>query len=204
MVRKDTRKALRRLIDLARHRRGKTFTVADAERFGISRKTLARLAKDLDGTERIVRFDRGVYQVVPDEREDHMLAAWRKVGEDAIASHITALYLLNLSDMEPRSYEFTVPRARRSRAHGARFRLHTTTSRPKTVTVHGVPVTSPARTIVDCGLLGEQTEIAVAQALARGLTTEEELRAEAHGRPRAVRESIENAIRMRDAYAGYV
>jgi predicted transcriptional regulator of viral defense system len=204
VVRKDTRKALRRLIDLARHRRGQTFTVADAERFGISRKTLARLAQDLDATERIARFDRGIYQVLPDQRQDHILAAWRKVGEDAIASHQTALALLNLSDVDPMHYEFTVPRARRSRAHGARFRLHTTTSRPKTVTVDGVPVTSPARTIVDCALLGEQTEMAVAQALARGLTTEHELRAEAHGRPRAVRVSIENAIGRRSLYAGYV
>lgn len=205
MVRKDTRKALRRLIDLARHRRGQTFTVADAERFGISRKTLARLAGNLEGTDRIARFDRGVYQVIPDRApEDHLIAAWRKVGEDAIVSHQTALSLLNLSDVDPVRYEFTVPRSRRSRAHGRRFKLHTSTSRPTTVILHGVPVTSPARTIVDCALLGEQTEMAVAQALGRGLTTEHELRAEAHGRARAVRVSIENAIGRRSLYAGYV
>src|SRR5579872_1419261 len=157
MVTKDTRARLRPLVALARGRRGHTFTVADAERVGISRKTLAKLASDPDGAMRIARFDRGIYQVVPDRYEDHYVAAWRKVGKDAIASHQTALALHDLSDVDPRVYEFTVPRALRGRKQSGRFKLHATTKRPKVVTVNGVPTTTPARTIVDCAFLGEQT-----------------------------------------------
>jgi len=204
MARRETRQRLRHLLALARGRRGHTFTVGDAERLGISRKTLAKLASDPEGASRIARFDRGIYQVIPDRLEDHYIAAWRKVGDDAVASHRTALVLHDLSDIEPRMYEFTVPRARRSRSHGARFKIHTTTSRPKIVPVHGVPTTSPARTIVDCALLGEQTELAVAQALARGLTTEGELRKEARARSRAVKAAIERAISARAAYTSYL
>ncbi len=204
MASKETREHLRRLLSLARGRRGQTFTVRDAERLGISRKTLAKLASDPEGASRIARFDRGIYQVIPDRLQDHVIAAWRKVGTDAIASHQTALALYELSDIEPRVYEFTIPRERRSRSYGARYKIHTTTSRPKIVTMHGVPATSPARTIVDCALLGEQTEMAVAQALARGLATEDELRKEARKRAHTVREAIERAISTRAAYAAYV
>ena len=203
-MRRRTRENLACLRTLARGRRGRTFTLEDALRFGISRKTIAKLASDPDGSARIARFDRGIYQVIPDRAEDHVIAAWRKVGEDAIASHRTALALHNLSDIEPRGYEFTVPRSRRSRSYGERFKIHTTTSRPKVVSVHGVPVTSVTRTIVDCALLGEQTEIAIAQAFARGLTTEAELREEARLRARAVRDAIERAIAVRDSYAAYI
>ncbi len=204
MVSKGTRERLRPLIALARGRRGHTFTVADAERLGISRKTLAKMAGDPDGTMRIARFDRGVYQVISDRYEDHYVAAWRKVGEDAIASHQTALALHDLSDVDPRVYEFTVPREHRGRKKSARFKLHTMTKRPKVVSVNGVPTTTPARTIVDCAYLGEQTEMAVAQALGRGMTTESELRAEARARGRGVLEMIDRALSVVDDYKAYV
>jgi predicted transcriptional regulator of viral defense system len=204
MPTQTTRKQLAQLVALARGRRGHTFTLTDAERLGLSRKTVAKLAADPEGAARIARFDRGVYQVIPDRHEDHYVAAWRKVGDDAIASHQTALALHGLSDIEPRAYEFTIPREHRARAQGRRFRLHTATKRPKVVTVYGVPTTTPARTIVDCALFGEQTEMAVAQALARGLTTEDELRNEAHGRGSAVKNAIDCAIAAKDSYEGYL
>jgi predicted transcriptional regulator of viral defense system len=204
MPNRTTRKQLAHLVTLARGRRGHTFTLADAERLGLSRKTIAKLAADPEGAARIARFDRGIYQVIPDRHDDHYVAAWRKVGDDAIASHQTALALHGLSDLEPRAYEFTIPRSARARAPGKRFRLHTATRRPKVVMVNGVPTTTPARTIVDSALLGEQTEMAVAQALARGLTTEDELHDEARGRGDAVKSAIERAIAVKGRYKGYL
>jgi predicted transcriptional regulator of viral defense system len=129
----------------------------------------------------------GVYCVLVAQAEVNVRAAWERAGRDAIASHVTALALYDLGDAEPRWYEFTVPRSARSRRPGRVFRLHTAKEMPPYTLVHGIPVTTPARSIVDCAPLGDLTEIAVAQALGRGLATEEELKREADQRPRRTR-----------------
>ncbi len=181
--------------------RGGVFTASEAGRFGLSRRTLRQLAREGQG---VVHAFRGVYQAIDTPYDLAIAAAWRRAGDDAIASHETALQLYDLGDIEPRRYEFTVPRAARARRPGSAFRLHTTTAMPPSRSIRGVPVTTPARAIVDTAPLGDLTEIAVAQALGRGLATEEELRREATGRPRAVQDAIDRALSVRDRYAAYV
>lgn len=46
--------------------------------------------------------------------------------------------------------------------------------------------------------------MAVAQALARGLTTEDELHNEVRGRGNAVKSAIERAIAVKGRYEGYL
>jgi hypothetical protein len=61
----------------------------------------------------------------------------------------------------------------------------------------GMPVTSPERTIVDslqAGTQPEQIELALHQALARGLTTPKRMRAALTGRPARVSSLIEHAL----------
>lgn len=63
--------------------------------------------------------------------------------------------------------------------------------------VTGIPVTSPERTIVDAlgaGAQPEQIEMAVGQALARGLTTPRRLRTAASARPARVRKFIQGCL----------
>jgi len=136
--------------------------------------------------------------------DNAIVSAWRRVGRDAVASHETALQIYDLGDVEPRYYEFTVPRAARSRRPGSVFRMHTATVMPKSRVVHGVRVTTAARAIIDTAPLGDLTEIAVAQAIGRGLATANELRKEVARRPKLVRDAIERALNIRDYYAGYL
>lgn len=181
--------------------RGGVFTPADAARYGVSRKTLGQLARDGRG---VVQAFRGVYQAIDAPYDQAIVAAWRRAGADAVASHETAMRLYDLADVEPRRYEFTVPRSARARRPGPAFRLHTTTAMPASRSLYGVPVTTAARAILDTAPLGDLTEIAVAQAIGRGLATEEELRRESAERPQAVRDAIDQALRVRDRYAAYV
>jgi len=63
--------------------------------------------------------------------------------------------------------------------------------------VHGLPTTSPARSIVDAlqaGTQPEQIELAARQALERGVTTPRRLRAAARGRPDRIRRFVEQIL----------
>jgi hypothetical protein len=79
-------------------------------------------------------------------------------------------------------------------------RLHTLNRPPEKAELRdiaGLPVTSPERTIVDAlgaGAQPEQVEMAVRQALERGLTTPRRLRAAASTRPVRVRKFVERRL----------
>ncbi len=115
-------------------------------------------------------------------------------------SHESALDLLELADVTPDRVHVTVPRARRGAAPAPGVTLHTTVRpfrRDELTTVEGVRLTSAARAIADAadgGIGPEQVEVAVAQALRRGLTTADELREQASGRGRRVAELVANAL----------
>jgi predicted transcriptional regulator of viral defense system len=117
------------------------------------------------------------------------MAAWLAVGRDiAVVSHDSALDLLDLSDVIPDAVHLTVPRAQRYLGDLPGVVVHTTT-RPfgpmDTVEREGIRLTSPARTIADFAEVGggpEQVEMAIDQALRRGLTTRDLLNAAARGR----------------------
>lgn len=166
------------------------FTADEARNAGVTRRILERYIR----TERIVRAFRGVYCVTPTQREASIVAAWRFVGQDAVASHETALQLYDLAEIEPRYYEFMVPRETRLRRRGPLFRLHIVDVMPTTRIVRGVPATTAARAIVDTAPLGDLTDTAVAQALDRQLATDAELRSEAFTRGPEILVVIDAAI----------
>jgi very-short-patch-repair endonuclease len=101
-----------------------------------------------------------------------VLAATLWAGKDSVASHATAATLWKISEPRPDApIELWVPGGRAARDE---IRVHrgSVTGNDRRL-VGGVPVTSPARTIVDmAGVLeGEALESALESVLHRGLTT---------------------------------
>jgi predicted transcriptional regulator of viral defense system len=106
----------------------------------------------------------------------------------AAVSHESALELLKLSDVIPNAVHLTVPRSRRNLPSVPGVKIHTTSRplRPGDLTFRdGMIVTSATRTILDAAEAGtapEQIELAVVQAIRRGLAIPDQLRQEAAGR----------------------
>jgi predicted transcriptional regulator of viral defense system len=115
-------------------------------------------------------------------------------------SHESALDLHDLSDVIPDAIHLTVPRSRRYLPSLSGVRLHTTTNPldpGEVVERDGIPVTTPARSILDAAESGvgpEQIEMGVRQAVRRGFLTAEQLRRASRNRPRRVRDLIEGAL----------
>jgi predicted transcriptional regulator of viral defense system len=156
------------------------FTNTQAHACGFSRFLLARGAD----TGRFIRIRRGLYRLraYPSFHREEVVAAWLALGKEvAVVSHESALDLLELSDVTPNAIHLTVPRSKRHLPGLPGVTIHTTT-RPfgllDVVERDGIRVTSAGRTIVDAaewGTAPEQIEMAVAQALHRGLVTRDQL-----------------------------
>ncbi|HEX9695972.1 MAG TPA: DUF559 domain-containing protein [Actinomycetota bacterium] len=98
-------------------------------------------------------------------------------GEGAVASHSAAAGVWEFAGFRPGPVDVTVPRGRRR--SGRPVGPHWARLDPDDVTVsHGIPVTTPARTLVD--LAGtvplDKLEVALDDALRRRLTSTGELR----------------------------
>lgn len=133
---------------------------------------------------RFVRMRRGLYRLrdYPSSSTEEVVAAWLAAGKDrAVVSHDSALDLLSLSNVIPAAIHLTVPRSRRHLPKLPGVRIHTSTRslRPEDVIVlDGIRSTSAARTILDAaesGTAPEQIEMAIAQAMERGLLTAHQL-----------------------------
>jgi very-short-patch-repair endonuclease len=137
---------------------------------------------------------RGVYLVGPTEGKwAREMAAALASGNGAVVSHRNAASLWNLLSHPARDHtvEVTVPAPRAPRRQG--IRVHRTNLRPDEVTkVSRIPVTTPARTLLDLAAEGTlaQLEHATAKALATHLTSRRKLLAliarypRRHGAPR--------------------
>ena len=121
----------------------------------------------------------------PSAEHDEMRERWMDVGtEKALLSHESALALLELSDNIPDAVHLLVPRRHRGLRRPPGVVIHT---RPDDETVStvwrdGLPLTAPARTLVDVvvdELQPEQAAMAIRQVLDRGLLTTRELKQEA-------------------------
>lgn len=152
---------------------------------------------------RFRRIHRGVYRLrdYPTAPRDEVVAAWLAVGKDlAVVSHESALDLFDLSDVIPNATHLTVPRTKRHAPKLPGVKIHTTTrslARSDVVKRDGIRITSPARTIVDAADAGtgpEQVQLAIRQALQRGLTTSQRLTEAALGRSRRVRSLVSNTL----------
>jgi predicted transcriptional regulator of viral defense system len=132
---------------------------------------------------------RGLYRLqgYPHSEHDEMREKWLAVGaEKAVLSHQTALALLELSDTIPDAVHLLIPRRQRGLRRPPGVVLHTRPDDEDVPTVwrDGLPLTAPARTLVDSlgELQPEQAALAVRQALRRGLLTQHQLTAEAERR----------------------
>jgi predicted transcriptional regulator of viral defense system len=185
-----------RLYELAEQQAG-YFRAEQAVDAGIDHSLLRKHARPGGRFEPV---DRGLYRLrrFPASPHEHVVAAWVAIGPPAVVSHESALEIHDLSDAIPTSVHLTLPREYRGR-RSKRARLHFT-QRPlesrDVRTINGLPVTSPERSIADAleaGSQPEQIELAIRQALDRGLTTPGRLRSNVQGRPRRVRDLIERA-----------
>jgi predicted transcriptional regulator of viral defense system len=156
------------------------FTAAQAREFGYGTDLLTYHTR----TGRFIRERRGIYRLrdYPSSNRGWVIAAWLAAGkEDAVVSHESALDLLELSDVIPRYTHITVPRSKRYLRPGRGVKIHTIEqplTRSEIRFEEGIPVTSPARTILDAAEAGtapEQIVMAVHQAAARELLFRERL-----------------------------
>jgi len=175
------------------------FTAQQALSAGMDRSTLIHHARPGGRYERVRR---GLYRLhhFPSSPHEHVVAAWLALPSPAVVSHESALELYELSDVIPNAVHITLPRAKRGQRARPGVRFHTLEHPPgpsETRRVAGVLATNPDRTVVDsleAGTQLEQIELAVRQALDRGLTTPRRLRAAAAGRPGRVRTFIERVL----------
>ncbi len=123
----------------------------------------------------------GVYLVGPLEADCAAdMAAVLAGGPAAVLSHTSALRLWGLVRVDrPHPVHVTVPGNGRSRRPGIAFHRVRDLADDERTAIKGVPVTTPARTIVDAaGMLGRrEVELALATAERKGLIGSDELAA---------------------------
>lgn len=195
-----------RLLDVAAEQGG-YFTSEQARACGFSRALLSHHAK----AGSFVRVRRGLYRFreYPPAPREEVLAAWLALGKDrAVVSHESALEILDLSDVVPDAVHLTVPRSRRNLPSIPGAKIHTSSRGFRTdeiVVRDGVSVTSATRSILDAvetGTSPEQIEMAVAQAVERGLTTPDLLLRDAAGRRKRVKQLISQALKDHEVRHG--
>lgn len=163
------------------------FTTTQARERGFSSQLLSHYLR----RNRFERVRRGLYRLpgFPRPEDDEMREKWMAVGaEKAVLSHQSALALLDLSDNIPNAVHLLLGRRYRGLRRPAGVVIHTRPDEEEVATVwrEGLPLTTPARTLIDVAgeIQPEQLEMAVRQALGRGLLTARELEGEARRRGR--------------------
>lgn len=177
------------------------FTAPQAIDAGMDRSTLRHHARPGG---RYLHIRRGLYRLrhFPSSPHEHVMVGWlplRNAG--AVVSHESALELHDLSDVIPNAVHLTVPRDVRGIRPREGVKLHTA-FRPATEreiqSIAGLPATNPARSIIDAldaGAQPEQIEMAIRQALDRGLTTPRRLRTAASSRSERVRKFVDRSLK---------
>ncbi|MDH7598220.1 MAG: type IV toxin-antitoxin system AbiEi family antitoxin domain-containing protein [Sedimentisphaerales bacterium] len=189
------------LYEIAERQAG-YFSAGQGRQVGLSKSLLSHHVK----SGHFVRIRRGVYRLAlfPETPHADLYIAWLSTGGRGVLSHETALALYGLTDLLPREIHLTVPRTASRRLKGICF--HTAKLAPQEVTWRqGLPVTTLPRTISDLirfAVPAEWIRQAIQQALARGLTSEAALEAEARQRGGAIgaqiREALESRHEVRD------
>jgi predicted transcriptional regulator of viral defense system len=165
-----------RLYALAESQGG-YFSAQQAVDAGIPRSTLSYHARE-GGT--VQRVGHGVYRLrrFPSSPHEHVIPAWLGLARaDAVVSHVSALELLDLTDLIVDEVHVTLPRAKRGSTVPEGVRAHFTDrliGPQDRRRVLSVPVTSVERTIADVVRSAgwtEQVDLAVSRALQRGQTT---------------------------------
>lgn len=182
-----------RLYEIAESQAG-YFTSDQARGVGFSWERLSYYVT----TGRFSRVQRGIYRLVqfPSSRYEDLFVAWLRTGPEAVISHESALYVYNLSDVLPGEMHVIIPRTGSRRRKG--MRLHTNRLAPDEVLRReGLPITSPARTIIDVtasGLSEEHIRKAVQEAIHQGLASKNELLSLASRRGGSIQRIIEKSL----------
>ena len=187
------------LFDFATEQHG-YFTAGQAAAAGFSSSLLSYHAQ----TGRVRRVRRGLFRLrdFPSFHREEVVIAWMSLGKDvSVVSHASALDLLDLSDVMPDAVHLTVPRSKRKHPAVPGTRVHTTTRSldpDQVVTREGIRVTNPTRTILDAAqsrIAPDQVEMAIVQAIDRGLTTTTRLTRAARAYPRRVSDLVDSTLR---------
>lgn len=161
-----------RLVRFARAHHG-LYRMADARALGLSDKQISgRVRRGLSE-----RVGPGVFRVAggPESPDQRILAAvWRSGG---VASHRTAAGLHGILDRPPGRPEVTVGPSAAHVRDGITIHRSRDLERSQVVEIRRIPLTAPARTLVDLGqVIGTRSlEAAVHRALHLGLLRLEDL-----------------------------
>jgi Protein of unknown function (DUF559) len=142
----------------------------------------------------LARMHKGVYRYTTavETREQHLLAACLGVGQPSAGSHRAAAAMCGIWLVPTELIEISVGRDRSPSLQGVVMHRLADLSERWIVRIDGVPVTSPARTLVDLGAvlpLGSVSR-ALDRALGRKLTTLPEVRAAMHAVARKGRAGV--------------
>jgi very-short-patch-repair endonuclease len=130
-----------------------------AKQHGLVTRDQAREAgltnHQIDGRLRSGRWTaprRGLVQVMgaPLTEDQAVMAVCLLAGPSAVASHLTAARLWRLRLPDPEQMEVTTPPGRRVRAEGVRQHRTPFLARAEVHRLRGIPVTTVARSLVDC------------------------------------------------------
>jgi very-short-patch-repair endonuclease len=122
---------------------------------------------------RLIPVFHGVYSVGHGYLTTHarMLAATMACGEGSVVSHGTAAWVLGLRDWKPKEIDVIAPVEAGRKIAGIRRRFVPPPVGAEVWRRHGVPLTSPARTIVDCAGILDARGVGnlIEEAAVRGL-----------------------------------
>ncbi|MBE0686708.1 MAG: hypothetical protein IH585_12015 [Anaerolineaceae bacterium] len=182
-----------KLYEIAESQAG-YFTAQQARDVGFSWERLSENAS----TGKFNRIQHGIYRLsqFPGSRFEDLFIAWLRAGVNSVISHESALSVYELSEYLPSEIHVILPRSTSRRKKG--FRIHTNVLSPEEITWReGLRVTSVERTLVDVyssGIAQEQVELAVHQALQRGLITRESLLLQASKHSKAMLQRFQNIL----------
>ena len=170
------------------------FSLSQAKAIGLQRNQIYRALK----RGKFLKANSGVYRFrqFPASRLEEIHSAVLNAGQDAIVGFETALYVYDLSDNIPDEIHLILPSTSSRRRPG--IRVHTTKLAPTDIThFEGLPITTVARTIIDCAfahLDDEQIRLAVSQSLRHGMTTKQKLINPTENRPTRIWELINSLV----------
>jgi len=182
-----------RLYEIAEAQSG-YFTARQARGAGYSWERLSSITK----AGRFIRVKPGIYRLVhfPSSPYKDLFIAWLRAGSAAVISHESALTVYEITDVLPGKIHVIIPQTASRRRLG--ICLHTNRLRPDEINHrYNLPVTTVDRTIADVilsGLATEQVRMGIQESLQRGLTTPEQLLAQAKRRGKKVEKVIRSVL----------
>ena len=170
------------------------FSLQQARQLGLQRNQIYR---DIERG-KFIKAGYGVYRFVqfPASNFEEIHRAVLSAGKNAVVGFQSALYVYELSDIIPDEIHLILPPTASRRRGG--IRVHTTQLEPDDITsFEGLPITTVAKTIIDCAFANvgdEEVRLAILQSLRRGMTTREKLIQESKKRSARVQELVGQTV----------